>query len=231
MLGLLFVVPDTSYAGWREGLSSIGRRIQSGTRRAIDWGAEKFKPAFKRVQKVSEDGTQRNYDRAIEAKDDPAGFARDAVVEEVAGDARSGAEAARHLKDGNLQDAANVGCKTTLNPPVPFAGQAAEPYTDAICDEVFPPTGKDTGYDAAAAKAENDFANTVNKACEELKAEVARLAAIAQDEFRRYTGNSAAISAASDRYTAAVYRAQAKYDAIEAQAKATRDAAIARAKQ
>ena len=139
---IVFSMCDVCLADWRDGIRGIGQKIRSGTKSAIDWGAEKFKPVFQRTRKISKDGANRNYERALRAKEDPAGFVKEATVDEVVGSLRSGKEALGHLSDGNVQDAANVGCKTLADPPVPFVGQAVSPYAEAVCDELVPSTKK-----------------------------------------------------------------------------------------
>lgn len=223
---LVMTITGTCQAGWRDRMSSFGSRVQGATKRAIDWGAEKFRPAMDRIRGVSERGARANYERGLRIKEDPAGYVKDTVVNEAAGDIKSAREAAGHLAEGDLQNAANVGCKAVASPPVPLAGEAVSPYTNEICDEIFPPG--DAEASSGVAKAHE----TCNAKIAELENNYNLQAANLKSEFQK--GASAQAAGGTfvgwGMYEKILADLRAQTDMGIAQAKSERDAAIAATK-
>lgn len=127
MLALFFVMCDTSYAGWREGLANIGKRIQGATRRAIDWGAEKFKPAYKdHIVPAGQTMTDTYYDETRKIIDSPGSFAADQTP--GLGDVRAADSISDKAARGDYTGAAAETASAAVDavtPPVLGTGVAA----------------------------------------------------------------------------------------------------------
>ncbi|MBL7068590.1 MAG: hypothetical protein ISS34_01855 [Candidatus Omnitrophica bacterium] len=127
VLILLLVVTDTCQADWREGLASMGRRIQSASRRAIDWGAEKFRPIFERhIVPAGEILNETYYEETKKIIDSPRSFVADQTP--GLGDIRSADTISSEAAKGDYTEA---GAETAsaiagaATPPVLGTGVAA----------------------------------------------------------------------------------------------------------
>ena len=127
VLSLVFVICDTSYAGWREGFISIGKRIQNATRRAIDWSAERFKPIFKdHVVPAGETLTDTYYDETKKIIDSPESFIADQTP--GLGDVRAADTISEKAARGDYSEAAAEAASAVadaVTPPVLGTGVAA----------------------------------------------------------------------------------------------------------
>ena len=127
VLILVFTISDTCYAGWREGLANIGKRIQGVTRRAIDWGAEKFKPAYKdHIVPAGQTMTDTYYDETKKIIDSPGSFAADQTP--GLGDVRAADSISDKAARGDYTGAAAETASAAVDavtPPVLGTGVAA----------------------------------------------------------------------------------------------------------
>lgn len=128
-------------ADWREGLRNFAIRIQSASKAAIDWGAEKFRPTFeKRVVPFSEKLNENIYQKGMEIYNDPKKAAKDIAIDESPlGLPAAAKDIKNKISEGQYREAAREGCETALTTPLPPGfGSALEPVAETICDEIVP---------------------------------------------------------------------------------------------
>lgn len=149
ILTALIIIP--SYAGWQDRIynaaKKAGRAISGASQKAINYGAQKFKPTFQnKVVPLSKNVNQAIYDKGLEAQKNPSGFVKDAIVNETPlGKARAAKEIYDKAKAGDYAGAKKTMCREALTAPMPpVIGTVIEPVAATVCDSIVGNSPEDT---------------------------------------------------------------------------------------